>query len=90
MLRKLATNTPRMASHQQNTARNRLDDYLHFFALLIPAREVCKAFDSYLSSHVLHPGQSQLSQVAMFHSGAHQWHGDVPDWSQKEKRTRRM
>lgn len=35
--------------------------------------------ESYLSAHVLHPGQCQLSQVPVFHSGAHQRHGDVPD-----------
>ena len=40
---------------------------------------------SHLSAHVFHPGQSQLSEVSMLHSGAHQRHGDVPERRQRSR-----
>lgn len=46
---------------------------------------------SHLGAHVLHPGQGQLSQVAVLHSGAHQRHGDVPEgWSHSRGRGRQQ
>ena len=48
-----------------------------------------EAFESHLSAHVLHPGQCQLSQVAMLHSRAHQWHWDVPGGQYKSRKQRK-
>lgn len=46
-------------------------------------------FESHLSAHVFHPGQCQLSQVSVLHSGAHQRHGDVPERRDRSGEKRR-